>query len=98
MLTADGRTYDDSFDQPPRPNLKGVFKVVALVKFYEMTLPATFIKQNPQTRAEDLRSTTRRPDFWDDTGTIHNLTVTWDCTDPKRATSPRITTLVREQK
>ena len=37
--TEDGRTYDDSFDQPRRPNLKGEFKVVALVKFYEGALP-----------------------------------------------------------
>jgi hypothetical protein len=96
--TADGRTYDDSFDQPTRPNLKGEFKVVALAKFYEVALPATFKKQNPLTRAEDLPSTTQRPDFWDGSGTVHNLTVTWDCTDPKRASKPKIATEVRAKK
>jgi hypothetical protein len=96
--TADGRTYDDSYDQPKRPNLKGEYKVVGLAKFYAVTLPATFIKQNPQTRAQDRRSTTVRPDFWDDTGTIHNLTVTWDCTDPANSTATTITSLVREKK
>jgi hypothetical protein len=54
--TDDGRTYDDSLDQPTRPSLKGEFKVVYLVKFCEVALPATFIKQNLQTRAEDLLS------------------------------------------
>jgi hypothetical protein len=87
-VTADGRTYDDSFDQPARPNLKGEFKVVGLVKFYEVALPSAFIKKNLQTRAEDLRSTTVHPDFWDGTGTIHNLTVTWDCTDPRTSRPP----------
>jgi hypothetical protein len=96
--TKDGRTYDDSFDQPRRPNLRGEFKVVALAKFYEGALPAMFVKQNPLTRAEDLPSTTTRPDFWDGTGTIHNLTVTWDCTDTKNASLPKITTEVREKK
>ena len=84
--TADGRTYDNSFDQPTRPNLKGTFKVVALVKFYEVALPADFIKQNPATRAEDLRSTTTKPAFWDGTGTVHNLATSWDCAD---TTGPR---------
>ena len=95
--TDDGRTYDDSFDQPNRPNLKGEFKVVALVKFYELaTLPKDFIKQNPLTRAEDLPSTIAKPPFWDNTGTVHNLTVTWDCTDPKKGTKTTIVTWVRE--
>lgn len=94
--TSDGRTYDDSFDQPKRPNLKGVFNVVALVKFYELTtLPTDFIKQNPLTRAEDLPSTTTKPPFWDNTGTVHNLTVTWDCTDPKKGTKTSIVMQVR---
>ena len=96
--TADGRTYDDTFDQPTRPNLKGTFKVVALAKFYEVALPATFKKQNPLTRAADLPSTIVRPDFWDGTGTVHNLTVTWDCTGSKGVSKPKITTEVREKK
>jgi len=96
--TDDGRTYDDSFDQPPRSGLKGEFKVVALVKFYEVTLPSTFVKHNPLTRAEDLPSSTTRPDFWDDTGTIHNLTVTWDCASPAHSSPTRIATEVREKK
>ena len=87
--TADGRTYDDSFDQPTRPNLKGTFKVVALVKFFEVTLPADFIKQNPNTRAEDLHSTTTKPAFWDGTGTVHNLATSWDCTGAQNAATPR---------
>jgi hypothetical protein len=95
--TADGRTYDDSFDQPKRPKLRGVFKVMGLVKFFAVNLPADFIKQNPLTRAEDLPSTATRPAFWDDTGTEHNLTVTWDCANPRNANKPQIRTLVREK-
>jgi len=95
--TDDGRTYDDSFDQPPRPALKGEFKVVAVVKFYEVALPSTFVKHNPLTRAVDLPSTTTRPDFWDGTGTARNLTVTWDCTNPARGSAPRIMADVREK-
>ena len=95
--TADGRTYDDSFDQPTRPNLKGTFKVIALVKFYEVGLPADFIKQNPNTRAEDLHSTTIKPAFWDGTGTVHNLTTSWDCTGVPNPPSPQITWEVWEK-
>jgi len=95
--TADGRTYDDSFDQPTRPNLKGTFKVVGLVKFYEVTLPSDFIKQNPATRAEDLRSTTTKPAFWDGTGTIHNLTTSWDCAETQNPETPMISWEVQEK-
>jgi hypothetical protein len=96
--TADGRTYDDAFDQPKRPNLKGTFKVVALAKFFEVTLPSTFKKQNPQTRAFDLPSTIVKPDFWDGAGTVHNLTVTWDCTKAMQGAKTKITTDVRAKK
>jgi len=95
--TADGRTYDDMYDQPKRPNLKGTFKVSALVKFYEVTLPADFIKGNPDTRAMDLHSTTRKPSFWDDTGTVHNMLTSWDCTVAEGGPSPMISWEVWEK-
>jgi hypothetical protein len=95
--TDDGRTYDDSFDQPTRPNLSGTYKVTALVKFYEVTLPADFIKKNPDTRAIDLHSTTKKPFFWDDTGTVHNLLTTWDCTGLPNPPSPMISWEVWEK-
>ena len=95
--TDDGRTYDDSFDQPTRPNLKGTFKVVALVKFYEVALPTDFIKQNPATRAEDLRSTITKPSFWDGTGTSDNLSTSWDCTGIKNPETPQISWEVQEK-
>ena len=94
--TEDGRTYDDSFDQPKRPNLKGTYKVRALVKFFEIKLPADFIKQNPNTRALDLHSTTTKPPFWDDTGTDHNLQIDWNCTGQTPDT-PMISWWVRER-
>ncbi len=96
--TSDGRSYDDSFDQPTRPGLKGLFRVIALAKFYEVDLPATFVKRNPNTRAVDLPSTIIKPSFWDGTGTVHNLTVTWDCADSRFCWKPKITTEVRERR
>ena len=97
--TDDGRTYDDSFDQPRRPDLKGEYRVAALVKFFELAkLPSDFIKKNPDTRAIDLPSTTREPPFWDGTGTVHNLIVSWDCTDPKKGTKTSILIDVHERK
>jgi hypothetical protein len=95
--TDDGRTYDDTFDQPTRPNLKGTFKVVGLVKFYEVTLPPDFIKKNPATRALDLHSSTIKPPFWDGTGTLHNLTTSWDCTDALKPVASQITWETREK-
>lgn len=96
--TSDGRTYDDSYDQPTRAGLKGSFKVVGLVKFFEVKLPADFIKNNPDTRALDLHSTIKRPPFWDDTGTVHNLATSWDCTATPSPISPQITWEVWEKK
>lgn len=32
--------------------------------------------------ASPLRYTRTQPAFWDGTGTDHNLTLTWDCSDP----------------
>jgi len=78
--TDTGEPYDDSFDQPSREDSRGEFKVRGVVKFYALpSLPASFIANNPATAASDLRSTVHRPDFWDGTGTTHDLTVTWDC-------------------
>ncbi len=96
--TSEGITYDDAFDQPERPGTKGTFKVNGLVKFFEGSLPPSFMKQNPDTRAEDLFSSTVRPPFWDNTGTVHNLTVTWDCTPASHNTGSTIRTDVFEKK
>jgi hypothetical protein len=96
--TEEGVTYDDSFDQPQRPGTKGTFQVMALAKFFEGNLPPSFRKQNPDTRAEDLFSSIVKPPFWDGTGTVHNLTVTWDCTPGSRDTSTKSTPQVFEKK
>ena len=95
--TDEGVSYDDSFDQPVRPGTRGTFKVMGLAKFFEGNLPASFRKQNPDTRAEDLFSSIMKPPFWDGTGTVHNLTVTWDCTPASRNTSTTSRTLVFEK-
>jgi hypothetical protein len=72
---------DDTYkDLDPHPsNSMGLSMALGKARFYEGTLPADFIRENPQTLAGDRRSTTTQPAFWDGTGTDHNLTVTWDC-------------------
>jgi len=95
--TEEGVTYDDSFDQPKRPDSKGTFKVSGLLKFYQGGLPSSFRKQNPDTKAQDLMSSIEKPGFWDDTGTVHGLTVTWDCTPGSRDNSTKITRQVSEK-
>jgi len=96
--TDEGVTYDDSFDQPRRPGTKGTFKVIGLVKFFEGDLPLSFRKQNPDTKAEDLFSSIVKPLSWDGTGTVHNLTVTWDCTPGSGDTSTQSMPHVFERK
>jgi hypothetical protein len=78
---ADDTYMDDPDDHPS--NSTGTSKTMGKAKFYEGTLPADFIRPdpaNPQTDSGVRRSTTIQPPFWDDTGTAHDLTVTWDCT------------------
>ncbi len=63
-----------------RSNTADVDTFLGKARFYEGTLPADFIRKNGETLAEDRRSTTTQPPFWDGTGTDHNLSVAWDCT------------------
>jgi outer membrane protein OmpA-like peptidoglycan-associated protein len=78
--TADGRTYDDSFDHEAIPETRGWIQIIGLVKFYETDLPKGFRNNNAKTQAQSLYSTTTKPDFWDGTGTLHNLWAFWDST------------------
>jgi hypothetical protein len=77
---------DDTYSDPPEllpSNSTGTSETIGQAKFYEGTLPADFFRPdpaNPHTDSGERRSTTTQPPFWDDTGTDHNLTVTWDCT------------------
>jgi hypothetical protein len=80
---------DDTYSDPLDPNAAGshpsnstgTSKTIGKAKFYEGTLPADFIHENKATDAGTRRSTTTQPPFWVvDSGTDHNLTITWDCT------------------
>jgi len=76
---------DDRYSQPPsQSSTKGTATWIGKAKFYEGTLPGDFMRDadpvNSPTGA--LRYTHTQPAFWDGTGTDHNLTVTWDCSDP----------------
>jgi hypothetical protein len=63
------------------PRATGTETVIGKAKFYTGTLPGDFIYCNPDTLANTRRSTTTMPAWWDGTGTDHNITVMWDCTN-----------------
>jgi hypothetical protein len=71
---------DDVYVMPSRPGTKGTITGVGQAKFFEGPLPADFKTRNPDTLAGILHSTTKKPDFWDGSGTAHNITSSWDCT------------------
>ncbi|HEV8322308.1 MAG TPA: DUF4157 domain-containing protein [Myxococcota bacterium] len=80
---------DNYVDRGHPNNTSGSSVTVGKAKFYEGTLPANqWFRYHPDLRsgpgglgALALPATTQRPDFWDASGTDHNLTVTWDCTN-----------------
>jgi len=75
---------DDEYWWDPEPEkTKGTNSVKGKVKFYEGALPGDFKKENPDTIAHILPSTTKKPPFWDGAGTRHDLTATWDDTGSK---------------
>lgn len=54
-------------------------EVRGVVRFFEgVTLPATFIPNNPRTKAGQALSDVAPPPFWRPGGTQHNLSVRWD--------------------
>lgn len=71
---------DDQYGTGRRANTKGSISVLGKAKFYPGPLPPDFVKNNPDTLAHILHSTTKKPEFWDDTGTTHNIISVWDCT------------------
>jgi hypothetical protein len=72
--------YDDQFDSySTERTTSGSTTWLGRVKFYEGTLPSNFVRTNTPP-AGTLPWTTEPPNWWDDTGTDHNLWVTWDCT------------------
>ena len=71
---------DDAYTESSRKNTKGSSIVTGKAKFYEGDLPGDFKTNNPDTQAGILHATTKKPSFWDGTGTDHNITATWDCT------------------
>lgn len=80
--------YDDDYAAPDAPESYGNRVRTGLVRFFEgLTLPATFIENNPDTLAGNLPSTTVPPGFWTTWRTTrHDLDVTWNCCDepPRR--------------
>ena len=74
-------TFDDEFSAPDKPNTKGHTNVTGEVKFFEdATLSDDFKKENPDTYAHGLPSTTKEPKFWDNSNAAgHNLNYLWNC-------------------
>lgn len=56
---------DEYRKSPSPPNTSGFSHTVGKVKFFEVTLPSDFIKNNVLTQAEDRLSTIDTPTFWD---------------------------------
>jgi hypothetical protein len=78
---------DDQYFTGSRPGTKGEITYVGKAKFHEGPLPPDFKKNNPDTIAGILDSTTKKPDFWDGSGTDHNIKATWDCTSDDKTSS-----------
>jgi hypothetical protein len=78
---------DDRYSDSSSPGTKGTYTTIGKVRFYEGSLPADFKKNNPNTLAGILHSTTTKPSFWDGSGASHNLISKWDCTDGKNNAS-----------
>ena len=54
--------------------------VTGKAKFYTGTLPDDFTRCNMNTLANTRRATVNQPSFWNETGTEHDLTISWNCT------------------
>jgi hypothetical protein len=76
---------DDSYGRgPSKSGTTGTATWIGKAKFYEGTLPGDFMRDAEPLKspAGVLRYTRTQPAFWDGTGTAHDLTITWDCSDP----------------
>jgi hypothetical protein len=76
---------DDNYRRgPSKSGTKGTATWIGKAKFYEGTLPGDFMRDPEPLKspATVLRYTRTQPAFWDGTGTAHDLTITWDCSDP----------------
>jgi hypothetical protein len=79
------RDFDDAFvvlipfAELPFGNGRVRLEVRALVRFYAgVTLPPSFIENNPNTQAGFALSDAAAPPFWRDGGTRHDMTAEWD--------------------
>jgi hypothetical protein len=88
--TTSGRRADDNYGSLASPdNSRGTVTTVGRVKFYTGTLPNNVFNTNDAELArfgETGPLTRTRPSWWDDTGTDHNLTVTWNWTGANEPT------------
>ena len=73
--------FDDQYSSPNYPDTKGSTTITGKVAFFEdLQLPAAFKKNNPDTYAGGLPSTTDKPDFWtEENAADHNLSYAWNC-------------------
>jgi hypothetical protein len=78
------------------PGTKGSCCITGEVKFFPgVTLPPSWIFNNPNTLADSLASDTLAPPFWNNSGaTPHTMCVTWDCCNGKDTTTVTTNPLV----
>jgi hypothetical protein len=89
-LVTDGTfTYSDQFSlHDIGASTKGSFESTASVRFYEgLSLPASFVANNPDTIAGDLPSTATDPGLKGGTPALkHEIRGSWDCCPSAKAT------------
>jgi hypothetical protein len=91
-------TINDEFTSPEPPSSTwGSFHAKGLVKFYVGNLTNDFVVTNaPPTYI--LPRTLKRPAWWNDTGTAHNLDVQWNCSGKQQTTGAQGTTQITMQR
>jgi hypothetical protein len=66
---------------------KRTYFIYGVAAFYEGTLPGDFIKNNSQTGAAQLLSTTKKPPFWKPGGLQRAVSYEFDFTGGKNETT-----------
>ena len=90
------RPMNDIFYKQFTAGNEGLYFIYGSAGFYEGSLPSDFIKNNSQTGALQLLSTTTKPPFWKPGGTQRAVSYEFDFTDGKNETTFKTKTIGSE--
>jgi hypothetical protein len=90
------RPMNDIFFKQFTSGNKGNYFIYGIAAFYEGTLPGDFIKNNSQTGALQLFSTTKKPPFWQPGGLQRAVNYEFDFTNGKNDTKFKAKTIGAE--